>query len=118
MRLPVQLPVTITCPHSHVACSIKWEERYISAEAGKQVWLRNTRCPACERAIVFLDYGLVVHSTGGDPETTTVEEIQLWPKTSSRRPLPPDVPESYAREYYEGEVRNGRPGQKKNVSRY
>src|SRR5262249_25937744 len=49
-----------------------------------------TKCPACEKAIIFLK---TVNSEGMND--LILRELQVWPKGVSRSPLPPEVTKDF-----------------------
>jgi hypothetical protein len=51
-----------------------------------------TKCPACARAIIFLDSGI------GEFDR---KRSMVWPKGIARAPLPAEVPEEFAADYRE-----------------
>lgn len=59
------------------------------------VWeVHSTVCPSCKRATILV-------TTKKTAENTPYREIRAWPKEVVRPPLPPEVVEPYASDYYE-----------------
>ena len=62
-------------------------------DSGQYAQVESVSCPECKG--VFLTHAKVEYAVG---PVTWVESDQfiLWPRVSSRPPIPPDVPEQYA----------------------
>jgi hypothetical protein len=56
--------------------------------------IHSALCPSCNRATIFL-------TTKKTDQNAPYREIRAWPKDADRLPLPPEVIEPYASDYYE-----------------
>jgi hypothetical protein len=82
------------CPHclENFHASLQTRE-VIQDEDG--VWeVQSAMCPSCKKATIFLGTKKTLQH---DPH----RQIQIWPKEINRSPLPPEITESFATEYYE-----------------
>ena len=61
--------------------------------------IAHATCPACRRSTIILKREWREKSPGGDPEQREASFI-AWPRGIGR-PLPPEVPEGFAKEYQE-----------------
>jgi Domain of unknown function (DUF4145) len=69
---------------------VRWPDDKSNATDPDGKWtLRTTKCPACTRLTIVLRVG-----SEGSPH-----DIQAWPKTMSRPPLPVDVTIGYRKDY-------------------
>ena len=95
-------PPPVNCPY----CSIKMSPvRDRMAYGGSMFWqdqgvqarVEAVACPECRG--VFLLHSHFETQDGGEPGTATWRDLDsavLWPRVSSRQPVPPEVPEQYA----------------------
>jgi hypothetical protein len=94
-------PTAMHCPHCTIAMS-PVRERF-----GGQMFYKNTEgedarveavsCPQCGG--IFLIHTYFETKDGLEPGTATWvdrDTFVLWPRVSSRKPVPPEVPEQYA----------------------
>ena len=82
------------CPHclENFHPSLQTRE-VIQDEDG--VWeVQSAMCPNCKKATIFLSTKKTLQH---DPH----RQIQIWPKEINRSPLPPEVTEPFASDYYE-----------------
>lgn len=63
--------------------------------------IRFDRCPACKRSIVFLRTEQIMLNAGADIRPF---EYMVYPKSVSRTPLPPEVPDEFAEDYREASL--------------
>lgn len=100
----------MTCPY----CSIemhpvqaKWgygsgNRMFYNDKDGANHSVEAVACPRCEG--IFLLHSDIVVGPGPEPGTAASEDLNVFillPRTSSRKPLPPDVPEPYRSLYAE-----------------
>ena len=85
------------CPHCLENFHADWSGNRIGINQ-ERFWSVNwTTCPACNRFVVYMRT-----ETVGLPETlTNAEDWMVYPKTSTRSPLPASVPEEFAADYRE-----------------
>ncbi len=91
------------CPHCLVDFHDEWTDAHISWPYNNFLhdengyWhIRTTKCPTCLRAVIRLQ------TTDGNNRVTTLDNLLVWPRGIARAPLPPEVPEAYAKDYREG----------------
>lgn len=84
----------VRCPYCGEALQADLHtQRQIHDRAG--VWeIHSGKCASCEKAVILL-------IAKKQDKSSPYVEIQAWPKEVSRPPLPPEVVEPYASDYYE-----------------
>lgn len=90
------------CPH----CRESFHAKYIQHSYGKDKdaeWaMLKCVCPACERFIFHLaNLETVIEDEIPKPRIKPGSEILVWPRSSSRPPCPPEVPNEIAQDYKE-----------------
>ena len=84
------------CPHCLENFFENWKEEEIDSDK-EGIWrIKYCECPSCKKLIVKLK----VLSFGG-LEGSSSKEYLVRPKTISRAPLSPDIPEKFANDYKE-----------------
>lgn len=90
------------CPHCLENFHDKWHSNAITTDIDGYWGYTVTTCPACKRLVIYVGrFGLVDDRTGIPSHASLVREIMVRPKTPSRAPLPPEVPEKFAGDYRE-----------------
>ncbi len=97
------------CPHCLVIFHPGSHSRAIvgSETVAEQVrfWKVSTSCPSCDRLIVWLSkswgFDLINPPWPFEGQGEETEHILIWPKSTGRPPLPPEVPEEFAADYKE-----------------
>jgi hypothetical protein len=82
------------CPHclENFHANIQTQQQVQDKDG---VWeVHSTLCPSCKKATIFL-------STKKTAQDVPYRRIQVWPKEVARLPLPPEVTEPFASDYYE-----------------
>ena len=89
------------CPH----CLVMFHDSERCALLGRDIdgyWgVISKTCPNCLKLILMLVNGDLDRRHGIDRLTNRTYEALIWPKTSSRSPIPAQVPEEFAEDYRE-----------------
>jgi len=82
------------CPHCRISFHENWFPFHGQAPDVDGTWNAQwTTCPSCNRPTI-----VIMHFS---PDGTNEEDIVVYPKTTSRPPVPPEVPPEYAEDYTE-----------------
>jgi hypothetical protein len=75
---------------------IDWLQNDNWLKAADRYWsIKTTKCPACGKAVIFLQQRLVSN------ENLIMDEMLVFPRGIARSQLPAEVPEKYALDYKE-----------------
>jgi hypothetical protein len=84
----------MTCPHCLIDFHDEWSNPANFAQDRDQLWFfTHVKCPACNRVIVKL-----INRSKGNAE---LRSMVVYPRATSRTPLPASVPEPFASDYRE-----------------
>jgi hypothetical protein len=94
---------SMKCPHCNVAINVEWEDTGAYADSnnstvGTEVSVGT--CPDCEKLIVKLVHGTIVHSEYTESISEVKSEEIIYPKFSLRS-VESEVPEPYKSEFLE-----------------
>lgn len=91
------------CPH----CSTVIKKYYeflplIESDADFWQWqLLHYLCPECGRIVIELQYYEVHRTESSESRAERPTIIQVYPKGTARKPVPPEVPEDFTKDYKE-----------------
>jgi hypothetical protein len=100
----------LVCPHCRVAFKNEWNAIELGHDQDGHWLIRVTECTSCERLIVMLNQiervmrrpsGPTGPATVGPLAPRLLSERMIWPKASSRTPIPSGVPREIAEDYTE-----------------
>ncbi len=86
------------CPHCAVEIfpSVQWTQAVANGvDEPPENMVVNSLCPSCSGWFIELQWGFDVQS-GGQLDWAITKRAVLWPKVSTRQPIPADVPEPFA----------------------
>lgn len=84
------------CPHCLENFFENWREEEINSDKEGTWRIKYCKCPSCKKLIIKLE---VLRFGGG--EYLSCQEYLVRPKTISRAPLPPEIPEKFSNDYKE-----------------
>lgn len=90
------------CPHCLIAFHHQFTKIYLQKDNDGGWELLQTKCPSCKKFTFFLVNG-PVHYVGRDSEIQVQQDkvMMVWPKGSTRPPVPKEVPKQFAADYTE-----------------
>lgn len=99
MPIHIAPEARLKCPHCLVGFKSAWTQTDLGNDADGNWTVWTTQCPACDRFVIRLrEYALV-------PGRTIVPKFKtermVWPKATSRNPVPPQVTKTLASDYLE-----------------
>ena len=101
---------SLSCPYCRNHFTSEWlddeEATWVGKDQrGNHCWVRSGSCVACERPIVIVSASTAQRfnslSNGAVPAGDTAYYSVVFPKTSNRRPVPPEVPLDFSKDYLE-----------------
>jgi len=92
----------VKCPHCLVNFHDSWQAESLGEDSDGAWGIRVSKCPACNRLIVYFGRCHGVGAFGAGVEAARVEMGNLVrPKGTARAPLPAEVPGKFADDYRE-----------------
>ena len=90
------------CPH----CLVEFHDQQMKIPLTKDIegkwYIISRQCPSCVRANFWLAISEVSTISLGEQSFRSERDIGLvWPRTSNRSPVPPQVPSEFAEDYQE-----------------
>src|SRR5262245_8020792 len=96
--------VRMKCPHCLVAFTGEWDHKDLGWDVDGPWALQTTKCPTCERFVIRLLQFEIPKDEEGFREVVVPQlkaELPVWPKATSRNPVPLQVTKRLASDYVE-----------------
>ena len=90
----------MNCPRCGIAFHDQWNAVGISSISEERTsWTASvTKCPACKRETIRLSQRM---SPPGNAEPSLISDFMAYPRTTQRKPTPPEIPDAIKEDYEE-----------------